>query len=47
MNKPFDCTRWSLKLSLFAALIAVLAVLGHHLRSLIFNRLCWGLRAAY
>ncbi|MEK7844964.1 MAG: DUF1499 domain-containing protein, partial [Pseudomonadota bacterium] len=29
MNKPFDCTRWSLKLSLFAALIAVLAVLGH------------------
>lgn len=29
MNKPFDCTRWSLKLSLFAALIAALAVLGH------------------
>ena len=43
MNKSFDFTSWSLKLSLFAALIAALSVIGHRLTIIDFQPAVLGL----
>ncbi|SFE37521.1 DUF1499 domain-containing protein [Nitrosomonas sp. Nm166] len=43
MNKPFNFTHWSFKLSLFAALIAAFAVLGYRLSIVDFQPALWGL----
>lgn len=43
MNKSFDFTRWSFKLSLLAVLMAVLAVLGHRLSIIDFQPALLGL----
>lgn len=43
MKKPFDFTGWSFKLALFAALMAILAVLGHRLSIVDFKPALLGL----
>ncbi|WP_297325061.1 DUF1499 domain-containing protein [Nitrosomonas sp.] len=43
MNKSFDFTGWSFKLSLFAALMAALAVLSHQLEGIDFQPALMGL----
>lgn len=43
MNKPFDCTRWSLRLSLFTLLAATLAVFGHRFNIIDFQPALLGL----
>ena len=43
MKKPLDFTSWSFKLSLFAALMAALAVLGHRLGIIDFQPALLGL----
>lgn len=43
MNKPFNFTRWSLRISLFALLTATLSVLGHRFSMIDFQLTLLGL----
>lgn len=43
MNKPFNFTRWSLRISLFALLTAALSVLGHRFSMIDFQSALLGL----